>query len=76
MSAGVPRRAALAGGFDARGHGPGFASPAVCEHYAAQALRLCAQGTSIGGNDSWIARHALAAATIFFTNNSHEFFAC
>jgi tRNA(fMet)-specific endonuclease VapC len=47
--------------------------PAVCEHYAAQATRLRAAGTPIGGNDLWIACHALAEEATLVTNDSSEF---
>jgi tRNA(fMet)-specific endonuclease VapC len=47
--------------------------PALCEHYAVQAARLRAAGTPIGGNDLWIACHALAAAATLVTNNVGEF---
>ena len=47
--------------------------PAVCAHYAEQAARLRAVGTPIGGNDLWIAAHALAEAATLVTNNTAEF---
>ena len=45
----------------------------LCEHYAAQASRLKAAGTLIGGNDLWIACHALAEGATLVTNNTREF---
>lgn len=47
--------------------------PAICEHYAQQGTRLQAAGTPIGGNDLWIAAHALAEAAVLVTNNTREF---
>ena len=47
--------------------------PAVCEHYAVHAARLRAAGTPIGGNDLWIAAHALAEGATLVTNNTREF---
>lgn len=47
--------------------------PALCAHYAEQAARLRAVGTPIGGNDLWIAAHALAEAATLVTNNTAEF---
>jgi tRNA(fMet)-specific endonuclease VapC len=49
------------------------ASPALCAHYAYQAARLKAMGTLIGGNDLWIACHALAEDMVLVTNNTAEF---
>lgn len=45
----------------------------ICEHYAAHAVRLRARGTPIGGNDLWIAAHALAEGAVLVTNNEAEF---
>ena len=45
----------------------------LCEHYAAQFARVRAAGTPIGGNDLWIACHALADDCILVTNNTREF---
>lgn len=45
----------------------------LCEHYAVQSTRLKAAGTPIGGNDLWIACHALAEAATLVTNNVREF---
>lgn len=47
--------------------------PAVCEHYAVHAARLKSACTPIGGNDLWIASHALAEAATLVTNNIGEF---
>lgn len=48
-------------------------SHALCEHYARHAVRLRAAGTPIGGNDLWIASHALADNSVLVTNNEREF---
>ncbi len=45
----------------------------LCEHYAEQATALKAAGKPIGGNDLWIACHALAEGATLVTNNSAEF---
>jgi len=45
----------------------------MCEHYATQAHRLKVAGTPIGGNDLWIACHALAENATLVTNNVREF---
>ena len=47
--------------------------PALCEHYAIQATLLRTAGTPIGGNDLWIACHALATTATLVTNNVGEF---
>ncbi len=47
--------------------------PAVCQHYAAHAARLKALGRPIGGNDLWIASHALAEGATLVTNDWDEF---
>jgi tRNA(fMet)-specific endonuclease VapC len=47
--------------------------PAICEHYAVHAMRLRTHGTPIGGNDLWIAAHALAEGAVLVTNNEAEF---
>ena len=47
--------------------------PAVCAHYAVHAARLKSAGTPIGGNDLWIAAHALAEGATLVTNNLGEF---
>ena len=46
---------------------------ALCEHYAMQSTRLKAAGTPIGGNDLWIACHALAEGATLVTNDAREF---
>lgn len=46
---------------------------AVCQHYASRATRLKLLGTPIGGNDLWIASHALAEAATLVTNDMREF---
>ena len=43
------------------------------EHYAATRAHLEAQSTPIGGNDLWIAAHALAADLTLVTANTREF---
>lgn len=48
-------------------------SPAMCRHYAEQAVRLREAGTPIGSNDLWIAAHALAESCVLVTNNTREF---
>lgn len=47
--------------------------PAICSHYAHQATQLRLAGTPIGGNDLWIACHALAESCVLVTNNINEF---
>lgn len=47
--------------------------PAICRHYAEQFMRLKAAGTPIGGNDLWIACHALAEDATLVTHNTDEF---
>ena len=49
------------------------ADHAMCGHYAVQSTRLKAAGTPIGGNDLWIACHALALDATLVTNNEREF---
>ncbi len=46
---------------------------ALCRHYAQQSSRLRKAGTSIGGNDLWIASHALMLDATLVTNNLREF---
>lgn len=46
---------------------------AICSHYAAHFTRLREAGTPIGGNDLWIACHALAEDCTLVTNNTREF---
>lgn len=48
-------------------------SHTLCEHYAHHAVRLRQLGTPIGGNDLWIASHALAESCTLVTNNVREF---
>lgn len=45
----------------------------LCSHYARHAARLRVAGTPIGGNDLWIASHALAQDCTLVTNNLREF---
>jgi len=47
--------------------------PPTCEHYAQQSARLKVAGTPIGGNDLWIACHALSMGATLVTNNTREF---
>lgn len=47
--------------------------PAICRHYAEQFTRLREAGTPIGGNDLWIACHALAEEAVLVTHNTREF---
>lgn len=47
--------------------------PAICQHYAAQSTRLKEAGTPVGGNDLWIACHALAEGATLVTHNTREF---
>ena len=47
--------------------------PALCQHYAQQAGLLKDAGTPIGGNDLWIACHALALGATLVTHNTREF---
>lgn len=47
--------------------------PSVAEHYATQFQRLKVAGTPIGGNDLWIASHALSEGCTLVTNNLREF---
>lgn len=47
--------------------------PDAGKHYAATRAHLEAQGTPIGGNDLWIAAHALASDMTLITNNLREF---
>lgn len=46
---------------------------AICQHYAHHSARLQQAGTPIGGNDLWIASHALASHATLVTNNTREF---
>lgn len=45
----------------------------ICHHYAQQAALLKERGTPIGGNDLWIAAHALALDATLVTHNQREF---
>lgn len=45
----------------------------TCEHYAAHSSRLRRLGKPIGGNDLWIAAHALSHGATLVTNNRAEF---
>jgi tRNA(fMet)-specific endonuclease VapC len=45
----------------------------ICSHYARHASRLKAEGKPIGGNDLWIASHALAEGATLVTSNVGEF---
>jgi tRNA(fMet)-specific endonuclease VapC len=45
----------------------------TCFRYAAEFLRLKRLGTPIGGNDLWIACHALSISAVLVTNNTREF---
>lgn len=45
----------------------------ICQHYAAHFTALKSRGTPIGGNDLWIACHALAINATLVTNNVSEF---
>jgi tRNA(fMet)-specific endonuclease VapC len=47
--------------------------PSICSHYAHHAYQLRLAGTPIGGNDLWIACHALAEGMVLVTNNTAEF---
>jgi len=49
------------------------ASLSICQQYAEHAAHLKKKGTPIGGNDLWIASHALAEGAILVTNNTREF---
>jgi tRNA(fMet)-specific endonuclease VapC len=45
----------------------------VARRYGDLRAELEARGQSIGGNDLWIAAHALSAKLILVTNNEREF---
>lgn len=47
--------------------------PEAGERYAATRAHLETKGTPIGGNDLWIAAHALAGDMTVITNNLREF---
>ena len=48
-------------------------SPLICSYHAEHAARLRAAGTPIGGNDLWIAAHALALGATLVTHNLKKF---
>lgn len=45
----------------------------MCRSYGYHAMRLKEAGTPIGGNDLWIASHALSIDAVLVTNNLSEF---
>lgn len=45
----------------------------AAQHYGNTRVQLEAAGTPIGGNDLWIAAHALAQNMTLVTNNTREF---
>jgi len=45
----------------------------AAHHYGATRAQLEAAGTPIGGNDLWIAAHALSQGMTLVTNNTREF---
>ena len=45
----------------------------VARHYGDLRAELEARGETIGGNDLWIAAHALSTKLILVTNNEREF---
>lgn len=45
----------------------------AAQHYGNTRVQLEAAGTPIGGNDLWIAAHALAQNLTLVTNNTREF---
>ena len=47
--------------------------PEVADYYGDVRAQLEKSGTPIGGNDLWIAAHALALNTVLVTNNAREF---
>jgi tRNA(fMet)-specific endonuclease VapC len=47
--------------------------PSLCQHYATQFTFLKTAGTPIGGNDLWIACHALSQNATLVTHNVREF---
>ncbi len=47
--------------------------PAICRNYAVQATALKRQATPIGGNDLWIAAHALALDATLVSHNVRIF---
>jgi tRNA(fMet)-specific endonuclease VapC len=47
--------------------------PGVAGHYGKIRSTLEKKGTPIGGNDLWLAAHALAENLVLVTNNTKEF---
>ena len=47
--------------------------PEAAQHYGRARSQLEAAGTPIGGNDLWIAAHALSQDLTLVTNNTREF---
>lgn len=47
--------------------------PEAAQHYGTARSQLEAAGTPIGGNDLWIAAHALSQDLTLVTNNTREF---
>jgi len=47
--------------------------PEAAQHYGTARSQLEAAGTPIGGNDLWIAAHALSHDLTLVTNNTREF---
>jgi tRNA(fMet)-specific endonuclease VapC len=47
--------------------------PEAAQHYGSARSQLEAAGTPIGGNDLWIAAHALSQDLTLVTNNTREF---
>ena len=48
-------------------------NPNLCQYYATQFTLLKTAGTPIGGNDLWIACHALSKNATLVTHNVREF---
>jgi tRNA(fMet)-specific endonuclease VapC len=48
-------------------------NPDLCQYYATQFTLLKTAGTPIGGNDLWIACHALSKNATLVTHNVSEF---
>lgn len=68
-----PRHAALVEAFTARLSAILPWEQAAAEEATRLRQRLAAKGTPIGGNDTMIAGHALAAGCVLATNNTREF---
>jgi tRNA(fMet)-specific endonuclease VapC len=51
----------------------GAVGQSMCDHYAVQGAALKRAGRPIGGNDLWIASHALAEQATLVTHNQSEF---